>query len=120
MPFEIPVLLVSYFPVRGDRLDIAATGDVGGALASVRGHTIETTARVIQALETGSVYHGYKTPSAQPSLHYRIAGSLEFLAPLPSYAKPGDPAPMTDYNAIMRAIDIRQWVEGQGVREVWL
>ena len=32
MAFDIPVLLVSHFPVRGDRVDISETGDVGGPL----------------------------------------------------------------------------------------
>lgn len=120
MPFDIPVLLVSYFPVRGDVIDISVTGDVGAPLADVRGHVAETTRRVIEALEKGSTYHGYKDASAEPSLRYRIVGSIEFLAPLPTYPKRGDPAPMTDYNAVMRRIDIRQWVEERGIREVWL
>ncbi len=120
MAFEIPVLLVSYYPVRGDLIDIAVTGDVGGPLADVRGHVTETTVQVIRALEKGSAYHGYKNPAAEPSLRYRIVGSIEYLSPLPTYPKPGDPAPMTDYNAIMRRIDIRTWVEQRGVREVWL
>ncbi len=120
MAFEIPVLLVSYFPVKGERIDIAQTGDVGAPLVDVRGHIIETTARVIEALEKGSAYHGYKDPAATPSLHYNIAGSIEFLGPLPTVPKPGDRAPMTDYNTIMKRIDIRYWVEQRGVREVWL
>jgi len=120
MAFDIPVLLVSYFPVRGDVIDISVTGDVGGRLVDVRGHVTETTGRVIQALEKGSTYHGYKDPDAIPSLHYHIIGSIEVLSPLPTYPKPGDREPMTDYNAIMRRIDIRQWVEQRGVREVWL
>lgn len=120
MPYQIPVLLVSYFPVSGAELDRRRTGDVGGALADVRGHTIDTTARVIEALERGSAYHGYKDLTARPSLHYQIAGSLEFLEPVPTWPKPGDPVPMTDYNAIMQRINARYWVEERGVREVWL
>lgn len=120
MTFDIPVLVVSYFPLKGNHIDVSVTGDVGAPLADLRGHTLETTARVIQALEAGSTYHGYKEPSAIPSLHYRIVGSLEFSSPLPTYPKSGDPAPMTDYNAIMDRIDIRYWVEERGVREVWL
>jgi hypothetical protein len=120
MSYDIPVLLVSYFPVKGEHIDIAKTGDVGGALTDVRGHTVNTTARLIEALEKGSTYHGYKNPVARPSLRYQIVGSIEFLDPLPTYPKPGDPAPMTDYNAIMRRIGIREWVEQRGVREVWI
>ena len=28
--------------------------------------------------------------------------------------------PMTDYNAILRRVDIAEWVERRGVKEVWL
>lgn len=119
-PWLIPVLLLSYFPLRGDHIDVAVTGDVRGPLADVRGHTIETTRRVIAALEEGSRYHGYKDAAAQPSLRYEIAASLEVHDPVPTWRKPGDAAPMTDYNAILRDIDARRWVEERGVREIWI
>jgi hypothetical protein len=86
----------------------------------MRRHTGRTTRRVIEALETGSVYHGFKDAGAQPSLRYHVVETLEFLEPLPTWNKPGHQVPMTDYQAIMQRIDIRQWVEGRGVKEVWL
>jgi hypothetical protein len=119
-PFTIPVLLVHYFPTRGDQLDRRTTGDVGASLAQIRQHTAQTTQTVIHALEAGSTYHGYKNPDAQPSLHYHIVDSLEFLEPLPTWPKPNHRVPMTDYNAIMQHINIAEWVERRGVKEVWL
>ncbi len=116
----VPVLLVHYFPTRGNGLDQRVTGDVGGSLDQIRRHTAQTTQSVIQALETGSSYHGYKNPDAQPSLHYEIIDSIEFLEPLPTWPKPNHRVPMTDYNAIMQRIDIAEWVEEKGVKEVWL
>ena len=86
----------------------------------MRGHTINTTARAIEALEKGSTYHGYKDLKAQPSLHYQIVSSMEFLDALPTWPKPGDPAPMTDYNAIMRANRRTLLGGGDGVREIWI
>ncbi len=118
--FTIPVLLVHYFPVRGNQLDRGVTGDVGGTLVQVRAHTARTTQQVVDALTAGSRYHGYKDQSAQPSLHYQIAESIEFLEPLPTWPKPGHRVPMTDYNAIMARIGIRQWVEEKGIKEVWI
>jgi hypothetical protein len=120
LPYVIPVLLVSYFPVRDNRLDRRVTGDVGAPLDVVRRHALDTTQRVIAALEAGSTYHGYKDSAARPSLRYDVIDSLEFQEPLPTWPKPGDPAPMTDYNAIMRRIDAEYWVEERGVREVWI
>ena len=119
-PYPIPVLLIHYFPVRAGRIDRRITGDVDAPLEELRQHTQRTTQRVIDALEQGSIYHGYKDPTAAPSLHYTIAGSLEFLEPLPVWPKPGHRVPMTDYNAIMARVDARTWVEQQGVKEIWL
>lgn len=118
--FIIPTLVISYFPARGGRIDRAITGDVSAPLADIRRHTTNTTNRVIQALETGSAYHGYKDRSAQPCLKYQIVDTLEFLEPLPTWPKPGHRVPMTDYNAIMERVNIKKWVEERGVKEVWL
>lgn len=118
--FIIPTLVISYFPTRNGRIDRAITGDVSAPLADIRRHTVNTTNRVVQALETGSAYHGYKDRTAQPCLEYQIVDSLEFLEPLPSWPKPGHRVPMTDYNAIMERVNIREWVEERGVKEVWL
>jgi hypothetical protein len=117
--FTIPVLVVRYFPVKNGRIDVDVTGTVDAPLEAIRRHTVETTERVIQALETGSTYHGYKDPTAQPSLSYQIVDTVEFLEPLPTTPRPGR-VPMTDYNAIMDRVGIRQWVEERGIKEVWL
>jgi hypothetical protein len=118
--FVIPVLIVRYFPVRDGWVDIEVTGDVGAPLDHVRRHTVLTTERVIHALETGSIYHGYKDPAALPSLRYHIVDALEYLEPLPSRPDPRFKAPLADYHAIMQRIDIRRWVEERGVKEIWL
>jgi len=118
--WTVPTLVVNYFPVSNGRIDRAITGDVSAPLADIRRHTTATTERVIQSLEMGSIYHGYKDEMAQPSLRYQIVDVLEYLEPLPTWAKPGHQVPMTDYNAIMNRIDIKHWVEEQGVKEIWL
>jgi hypothetical protein len=96
------------------------TGDVSAPLDLIRQHTTQTTQQLIQALETGSIYHGYKESNASPSLRYQVVAALEFLDPLPTYDKPGYHQPMTDYNTIMNRLDIRHWVENRGIKEVWL
>jgi hypothetical protein len=119
--FTIPVLIVRYFPVKGDLIDIRVTGDIGGPLTHVRRHTIQTTEQAIHALETGSIYHGYKDPAALPSLRYQIVDTIEFLEPLPTWNNPSyTHVPMTDYNAIMKRIDVQKWVEERGVKEIWI
>ncbi|RIK34197.1 MAG: hypothetical protein DCC55_33545 [Chloroflexi bacterium] len=120
IPFSIPVLLIHYFPLRGNRIDRRVTGDVDAPLDQIRQHTNRTTRQVIDALESGSAYHRYKNPLAPSNLCYEISGSLAFLEPLPTWSKPGHRAPMTDYNAIMQRVNIAEWVEQRGIKEVWL
>ena len=119
-PFEIPVLVVSYFPTAGELIDIRITGDWGASLAETRAKTKRLTGEVRNALEQGSRYHGYKDAAAKPAMRYSVMGELEFLRPLPTVAKPGHRVPMTDYARIMADVKIGDWVERRGVREVWL
>lgn len=119
-PYTIPVVLVHYFPAQGSQLDRNVTGDIGGTLDQIRRHTARTTQQVIETLENGSRYHGYKVPTARPSLRYQVVQSIEYLEPLPTWPKPRHHVPMTDYNAIMARIDARTWVEERGVKEIWI
>lgn len=118
--WEIPVLLLHYFPLKNGHLDRAITGDVDAPLAQIRRHCAQTTQRVIEALTAGSAYHGYKDATARPSLHYRVVDSLEWLEALPTWRKPGHRVPMTDYNAILQRVNLQDWVMAQGVKEVWI
>ena len=118
--WEIPVVVVKYFPVKGDRLDQAVTGDWGDTLEATRAKTDRQTQEVIAALTEGSRYHGYKDPAAKPSLKYTILKTYEFLAPLPTRPRNGAKTPLTDYAAIMEKINIKEWVEEKDVKEVWL
>lgn len=119
-PFDIPVLVLSYFPTNGERVDVQVTGDWGALLSETRAKTQRLTREVVEALEQGSRYRGYTNPAARPALKYRLVASLEFLQPLPTFSKRGHRTPMTDYARILTNINIRQWVQERGVREVWL
>lgn len=118
--FTIPTLVISYFPVRWGKINQTITGDVSGSLRQLKQHVNQTTQRVAQALEDGSRYHGYKNPHAQPSLRYQIVDMLEIKEPLPTRPKKGHRVPMTDYNEIMARINLKAWVEDQGIKEVWV
>ncbi|HET6428818.1 MAG TPA: hypothetical protein VFJ30_10435 [Phycisphaerae bacterium] len=120
LPMEIPVIVVKYFPVKGDLIDIAVTGDWGATLKSTREKTDKMTAQVAKSLQEGSRFRGYKNPAAKCSLVYRIVKTYEFLEPLPTAARRGHKVPNTDYNKIVKRIGIRQWVEKKGIKEVWI
>ena len=114
-PMEIKVLVIKYFPINGDRIDETVTGDWGESLDETRKKTTTQTEQVLNALQEGSRYHGYKDKTAKPSLVFKVLDTLEYLEPLPTLAKSGPDAPMTDYNKIMKRVGIKKWVEEKGV-----
>jgi len=120
LPMEIPVLVVKYFPVKGERIDISVTGDWGDTLQATREKVNRQTREVIASLQDGSRYKGYKNTDARPSLRYKVLAEIEFLEPLPTVPHSGPGAPMPDYNKIMERVNIQKWVEEKGVKEVWL
>lgn len=118
--FTIPVAVVGYFPTAGDRIDISVTGDWGAPYEETRAKCRRMTQETIQALQEGSRFRGYKNAAAKPALLYKVAAEFEFREPLPTRPlKPGEGAPMTDYNAIMRRIGVRDLL-ARGVKEVWV
>ncbi len=119
-PYSMPVVVVKYFPVDGENIDINVTGDWGESLDSTRAKTDRITEEIIQVLQDGSRYHAYKEPDAVPSLKYNVVKIYEFLESLPTHEKPPHQVPMTDYNAIMQRINVQRWVEEEGVKEIWL
>ncbi len=114
----IPVLNVSFFPLQGDRLDREQT-DLDYSLAEVRQKVGRITEELIQSLQEGSRYRGYRTTETQPYLRYQVVGDLEILEPLPpNIANPSHNSP--DYRSVLSRMDICSWVDTRGVREVWL
>jgi hypothetical protein len=117
---QIPILVVSYFPTNGDNIDIRVTGDVGDTLAAIQSKTRRLTQEIITTLQEGSRYRAYSDASSKPSLVYYPVGSIEQFEPLPTKSGVSGNAPMTDYRSIMDRINIRDWVEVKGVKEIWI
>ncbi len=115
----IRVFVVSYFPVAGDQIDRSVTHDVGGSYADLKAKTERLTLECRQALERASRFRGYKLDSP-PALRYEVAGQAEFHEAIPLRPKMGDAPPLPDYNAIMRKIDAKTWVEERGVQQIWM
>jgi hypothetical protein len=114
--------LVSFFPLdaRG-WIDLEITTDVTAPLDHIRQHTLDTTQKVISALERGSAYHQYQNPASQPCLKYSVVGNIEYFTAMPLSQKMGwRNTPFPDYNAIMHRIGVREWVEKRGVKEIWI
>jgi hypothetical protein len=104
-------------------LDQSVTGDQGiisvpwmqDPLSEIRERVNSHTQGVIDALEQGSIYHGYKDATANPSLDYIVYETKEFLSAIPESAEfPNRP----DYMQILNNLDICNYVDNLGVKEV--
>ncbi len=122
IPYKIPVLIVKYFPVTADgqNIDIKVTSNVGGKLEDVRKKCDKQTNELIAALEQGSRFRPYKNDKAPASLDYVILDTKEFLEALPKSEKIYSKAKMPDYKQVMEKINIKDWVENKGIKEVWI
>jgi len=112
----IPVLVLNYFPIKDGRLDPDVTG-MNDDLDSIRSKVDGLTVATVDALERGSVYHGYKNPDAASSLDYDILESKEFLYPIP---KSAPSSKFADHITILNDINICDYVDNRGIKEVWV
>lgn len=69
-----------------------------------------------KALEQGSTYHGYKDNQAKPYLDYFREDRIIKYEDFPHHLNTTYP----DYNRILHEIDICDYVDNRGVKEVWL
>jgi len=122
----IPLVVVKYFPVAGDKIDISVTGDWGASLAATQKKVHAMQKETMKSLTQGSRYHAYKNSKARPSLGYKVLKTYEFKEALPTVldkrfkTRGGRIIPKTDYNAIMKRINAKRWVEKMGVKEIWI
>jgi hypothetical protein len=117
--WKVPVLIIKYFPLTpdGKKIDIAVTSNVDAPLDKIRAKCQHMTREAMDALDEGSRFRAYKNDKAIASLHYKVIGEVEYLEPMPhNPAKKGHP----DYIRILERANIKQWVEEQGVKEVWI
>ena len=103
-------------------LDSNITG-INVTLSNIRSHVDQITSETKDALQAGSIYHGYKDPTATPALNYSIIDQKEYLTALPivlKFLKPGQGVYRPDYGKILTDLNICNYVNNQGLREVWL
>ena len=120
--FEIPVVILRYFPTRdGVNVD-PVVSDWNSTLASLRAKIDRDAIQTKFMLEEGSRFRGYKDPAAPPSLGYRVIHIVTVFEEMP----PGFPAPgnpgifFPDYDQIITRFGAENFVNKLGVREFWL
>lgn len=123
---SVPVLALKYIPVDQsnptlvDR-NIAGTDlPPGTTVEFVRQKTDTLNSDVSAFLNDASAYHKYKDPASAPVLNYSIYEVKEYLEPVPIV--PGSGSRPADHVTILKnkGFDICDYVESQGVKEVWV
>ncbi|HEU4965945.1 MAG TPA: hypothetical protein VFT53_00500 [Candidatus Saccharimonadales bacterium] len=120
--YSLGVLVLKYFPLSngGQNIDIGVTGDVGGSYASIRQHTVDITNNLLVDLPKATEYLGYNH-NDPPALTYHVVNTIEHdtAVPINGTLHPGFTS-YPDYYGVMSSNNICSYVDGQGVREVWL
>ncbi|MDD3918689.1 MAG: hypothetical protein PHH15_01765 [Candidatus Pacebacteria bacterium] len=132
-PINIPVLMLSYLPEdknNPDNIDLNIIGSYfqeGTTIDSVRKKINTLSYEIVTSLENGSAYHKYKNPASKPVLYYSIIDSKEFLRPILRttntdflFLNNGDWGVTADHYNELQNINICDYVENKGVKEVWI
>lgn len=122
-PYDVSVLVISYFPIKNGRLDPAITG-MDSTLSDIRSKTKNLVYGVADLFTESSIYHGYKNSSAEPSLVFKIFEEKEFLEPLPHGLEVpwqvGKGIYRPDYYKILSDLNICNYIDNKGLKFVWL
>lgn len=125
--YSLGVLVLQYYPTAdGVNIDQSVTGDVSGTIASVRSHVSSVTSNLMTDLSAATKYRGYSNPSAPPALTFHVVNTLEYDNAVPTVANPAYNPPSNpyavrpDYPSIMNTANICNYVNNQGVNEVWM
>lgn len=136
LPLHIPVLVLGYFPPdpnNPNQLDPVETGwdaqkinQYGGFpgfnLTDWHNTVDEITSTLLTELTDNTRYHGYKDSSAPPFLTWDIVDKKYFDTKIPKGVPDSDPGNpyLPNYNQILTNQNICNYVDNQGVKEVWI
>ncbi|MBI2522823.1 hypothetical protein HYW19_00365 [Candidatus Woesearchaeota archaeon] len=118
-PYKVPIIVLKYLPTTPEGfLDLSETGDWQKPdVDELRDWVLTLTNLTIYSLEEGSKYHGYKDSSSINFLDYEIAFEKEYLRQITRDVQyPGNVNHIKELNDI----NICDWVENKGVKEVWI
>jgi len=131
--YTIPVLSLSYLPVdknNSNNIDLSITGpylESGTTISTIRQKINRINGELITGLENGSSYHKYKDSSSKSALNYYILESKEFLRPILRtnnndwiYIDQGDWGLTANHYEELSNINICDYVENKGIKEVWI
>jgi hypothetical protein len=127
--YEVPVVILRYLPTAdGTNLDVTVNPDFYWphpiSLRELKAQIDTFDIRVKFMLEEATKFHGYRDPSAQPSIGYRVVGYITVYEPMPpgkvQSIVGGFPVYRPDYRQMLERFNAKHYVEDLGVKEFWL
>lgn len=126
--YEMPVVILRYLPTAdGANLDVAWAPDFSSLnpipLAQLE-QNLDRYDQIIKfMLEEGSRFRGYGTQAPPPSLGYRVVAVITVYEPSPPGKAKSGPGGVPLYDAdwfqVFERFNLRSYIEGLGVKEVW-
>lgn len=123
---EMPILVISYYPPdpnNPENIDekIAGPNSHGKKISDIRNSVNSMTQQILQDLTIATKYKGYQNTELQPSLKYVQYGqTIEALQKLPRGNSLGGGTYRPDYKKILTDMNICDYVDNKGVKQVWL
>lgn len=133
LPLSVPVLVLEYLPADPNNsalLDGVETG--WGNDATINGRTLswweartdDMVTAMLPYASDASRYHGYKDPNAPAFLNFSVADTKKYYIPIPRGVQlgtfEGNPNYRPNYGQILTDLNICNYVDTQGVKEVWM
>ncbi|MDW7682272.1 MAG: hypothetical protein SCK70_17040, partial [bacterium] len=123
LPLQVPVLVLAYYPPDSSNpayLDPVETEWINFLITDMQNAT-QGMIDAGQALINGATrYHGYKDPAALQYLEYYTYEKIDYFYPMPRGYYLGGIQYRPHYNQILSNINICDYVDNHGVKEVWI
>jgi hypothetical protein len=129
LPIPVPVLALGYYPPDPQDPKLLDGEETGwGQNAQIYGRTIafweEKTQQMINQglilVNESTRYHGYKDPYAPQFLNYRVIDYKKYYQAIPKGYPLGGNNTRPNYGEILRNLNICDYVDNKGVKEVWM
>lgn len=124
LPIQVPVLVLTYYPpdpAHPAYLDPIETGWTDFPITDMQNATQGMISAGQMLVSDATRYHGYKDLSAPMYLQYYTFDYKEFFYPIPRGVLLDPPdIYRPHYRQIMRDLDICNYVDVHGVKEVWM
>lgn len=116
-PLTISILQIMYFPLSSSSPALLDPQETDSDFTLVRARQIvnEISSGTIEGLEKGSIY--INDPSQTQYLNYIVYDSKEFLTAIP---KSQNFKPFADHLKILNDINVCDYIDNKGVKEVWV